>query len=92
MIHQGPLQGQVPRVCSASPKPTWGLKHAFFAFVPNCRLIERPRDVMKYLARTLRAERAGGGGGRIYTISNTAEDASGNSGTETVDVTVPHNQ
>lgn len=38
----------------------------------------------------LRAERAGGSGGRIYTISITAEDASGNSATETVDVVVPH--
>jgi hypothetical protein len=37
----------------------------------------------------LRAERAGGGPGRIYTITITAVDAAGNSASSTVTVTVP---
>ncbi|MDH3468272.1 MAG: hypothetical protein OES26_20590 [Gammaproteobacteria bacterium] len=40
----------------------------------------------------LRAERSGAGGGRIYTITYTATDASGRSATATAHVTVPHNQ
>jgi subtilisin-like proprotein convertase family protein len=40
----------------------------------------------------LRAERAGGGSGRIYTITITATDAAGNSTTRNVNVKVPHNQ
>lgn len=40
----------------------------------------------------LRAERAGGGDGRIYTIDVVCEDASGNITTGTVDVNVPHDQ
>lgn len=41
----------------------------------------------------LRAERAGGGDGRIYTITLQAEDAAGNlSDTKTVTVSVPHSQ
>ncbi|HEX5732498.1 MAG TPA: HYR domain-containing protein [Blastocatellia bacterium] len=40
----------------------------------------------------LRAERAGGGTGRIYTITITCTDAAGNSSSTTVTVTVPHNQ
>ena len=39
----------------------------------------------------LRAERAGGGSGRIYTIRYQAKDASGNSSTADAMVTVPHN-
>jgi hypothetical protein len=38
----------------------------------------------------LRAARAGGGNGRVYTITITATDASGNISTETVKVLVPH--
>jgi len=38
----------------------------------------------------LRAERLGGGTGRIYTITYTASDASGNTATATATVTVPH--
>jgi hypothetical protein len=37
----------------------------------------------------LRAERAGGGDGRIYTITITCTDSSGNSSSQTVTVTVP---
>ena len=37
----------------------------------------------------LRAERAGGGAGRIYTITYRATDACGNSATRAVTVTVP---
>jgi hypothetical protein len=38
----------------------------------------------------LRAERAGGGSGRIYTLTVEVTDASGNSTNGTVQVTVPH--
>jgi uncharacterized repeat protein (TIGR01451 family) len=40
----------------------------------------------------LRAEREGGGNGRIYTITITCTDSGGNSSTEQVEVTVPHDQ
>jgi hypothetical protein len=38
----------------------------------------------------LRAERAGDGSGRTYTVSVTATDAAGNSTTVPVNVVVPH--
>lgn len=40
----------------------------------------------------IRAERAGPGDGRVYTITVECTDESGNSSTATVDVTVPHSQ
>ncbi|MGC2628074.1 MAG: hypothetical protein WA269_14685 [Candidatus Udaeobacter sp.] len=40
----------------------------------------------------LRAEREGGGNGRIYTITITCTDSGGNSSTEEVEVTVDHDQ
>jgi hypothetical protein len=40
----------------------------------------------------LRAERAGGGSGRIYTIGITASDPSGNGAKEAVTVNVPHDR
>lgn len=40
----------------------------------------------------VRVERSGTGDGRLYTITATAEDASGNVATETADVHVPHDQ
>ena len=40
----------------------------------------------------LRAERAGSGDGRIYTITITARDAAGNSVVATTTVSVPHSQ
>ena len=40
----------------------------------------------------LRAERSGGGNGRIYTINTTCTDASGNVAQKSVIVTVPHSQ
>jgi hypothetical protein len=40
----------------------------------------------------LRAERAGNGNGRIYTITITCTDSGGNSSTEEVEVTVPHDR
>lgn len=43
-------------------------------------------------AVTLRAERAGAGTGRAYTITITAKDAAGNVSTGTTTVSVPHNQ
>jgi pimeloyl-ACP methyl ester carboxylesterase len=39
----------------------------------------------------LRAERQGGGTGRIYTVTYEATDASGNAAKATTEVTVPHN-
>jgi hypothetical protein len=42
------------------------------------------------LALSLRAERAGGGTGRIYTITVESRDAAGNASTATVEVIVPH--
>ena len=41
---------------------------------------------------TLRAERAGTGSGRIYTVTVTAKDAAGNASTATTTVSVPHNR
>jgi hypothetical protein len=40
----------------------------------------------------LRAERSGLGDGRVYTITYTAHDASGNQATASTTVTVPHNE
>ena len=40
----------------------------------------------------LRAAREGGGNGRIYTITITCTDSGGNSSTDEVEVTVPHDQ
>ena len=40
----------------------------------------------------LRAERSGGGSGRVYTITYEAEDHSGNKTTRSVTVTVPKSQ
>ena len=40
----------------------------------------------------LRSERAGGGNGRVYTITFRVADASGNVGTATAKVTVPRSQ
>lgn len=39
----------------------------------------------------LRAERAGGGTGRVYAITIRCIDGAGNSATASVEVTVPHN-
>ena len=47
-------------------------------------------EVTGGLTVDLRAERAGGGNVRIYTVTVESTDASGNSSTATVDVTVPH--
>jgi hypothetical protein len=41
---------------------------------------------------SLRAERAGSGTGRIYTVTITAKDAAGNTSTATTAVSVPHNK
>ena len=40
----------------------------------------------------LRAERSGGGHGRVYTLAISCTDGSGNSSSQTVTVTVPHDQ
>jgi hypothetical protein len=40
----------------------------------------------------LRAERSGGGSGRIYTVTITCSDTAGASSNAAVTVTVPHNQ
>jgi hypothetical protein len=49
-------------------------------------------DITGDLSLDLRAERSGGGSGRIYTIGVTCTDACGNSSEETATVTVPHNR
>ena len=41
---------------------------------------------------SVRAERAGNGGGRVYTVTYTATDRSNNSSAEVREVTVPHDQ
>lgn len=41
---------------------------------------------------TLRAERAGTGGGRVYNITIVARDAAGNTSNSTTTVRVPHNR
>jgi hypothetical protein len=40
----------------------------------------------------LRAERSGGGDGRVYTVTITATDPSGNASTAAVEVRVPHSR
>lgn len=40
----------------------------------------------------LSADRSGSGNGRMYTISTVCTDASGNSSTQTMGVSVPHDQ
>jgi len=44
------------------------------------------------LAVSLRAERSGGAGGRVYTLTIQCSDVAGNSATAPVTVTVPANQ
>jgi hypothetical protein len=44
------------------------------------------------LELSLRAERSGGGTGRVYTIEVTCRDASGNTSQATGTVSVPHDQ
>ena len=45
-----------------------------------------------YCTLLLRAERAGPGNGRVYTITVDSTDRAGNSTTSSVAVTVPHDQ
>ena len=49
-------------------------------------------DASGNVSLKLRAERAGTGDGRIYTVSVTATDAAGNATTVPVDVVVPHDR
>jgi hypothetical protein len=49
-------------------------------------------EITGALTVNLRAERAGGGDGRIYTIVVECSDASGNTSAASVDVVVPHDQ
>jgi hypothetical protein len=49
-------------------------------------------EVVGQLLLKLRAERAGSGGGRVYTVTVTCLDAAGNSSTKDVLVTVPHDR
>ncbi len=49
-------------------------------------------EITGNLTVNLRAERAGSGSGRVYTITVGCNDASGNISTKTATVTVPHDQ
>jgi len=49
-------------------------------------------EVTGPLSVRLRAERSGGGGGRVYTIAVQCSDGSGNVSTKAVVVTVPHSR
>jgi glucosylceramidase len=49
-------------------------------------------EVTGNLTLNLRAERTGGGSGRVYTITVESLDAAGNASVRTVTVSVPHNQ
>jgi hypothetical protein len=53
---------------------------------------EPDREVTGDLSVKLRAEHAGGGTGRVYTIHIACTDVSGNTATATVEVNVPHDQ
>jgi hypothetical protein len=55
---------------------------------------DKPNDIVIVDDDTfkLRAERAGNGDGRIYTITYQVTDACGNSATYSAIVTVPHDQ
>lgn len=44
------------------------------------------------IALRLRAERSGNGDGRVYTVTITATDISGNTSTAAVEITVPHDR
>jgi len=48
--------------------------------------------VVDNLIFQLRAERSGGGNGRVYTITYQVTDACGNSTVSTATVTVPHDK
>jgi hypothetical protein len=50
-----------------------------------------PPNLKSAISNLLRAERAGTGDGRIYTVTVTCTDASGNSTSKTTDVFVTHN-
>jgi len=47
-------------------------------------------EITSALTLNLRAERTGGGSGRVYTITVESSDRDGNASMRTVDVTVPH--
>jgi hypothetical protein len=49
-------------------------------------------DAVTGLTARLRAERAGNGNGRIYTLTLVCTDAAGNRASRNVAVTVPHDQ
>jgi hypothetical protein len=49
-------------------------------------------EIVPPLAAKLRAERAGTGDGRVYTLTVKCADASGNSAQKSVEVLVPHDQ
>ena len=47
-------------------------------------------EITGALTLNLRAERDGGGSGRVYTITVESRDGGGNASTRTVEVRVPH--
>ena len=49
-------------------------------------------EIMGAATVNLRAERAGNGAGRVYTLTVECTDPAGDSATEYVTVTVPHDQ
>jgi|GEM_PF-1882135 len=72
----------IPRVTSDEPENDGGDGNTSndIVIAPDCKSVQ------------LRAERMGGGNGRVYTLTFIATDVAGNVGTATAKVTVPHSQ
>jgi hypothetical protein len=82
-------------VDNADPQPEWSLVSVTSSEADNgLGDGDTPNDIQIVNDRSfnLRAERGGGEGGRVYTITYQATDACGNSSEVQATVTVPANQ